>query len=620
MWRALSDGATLDRNSLAGHWLTLLAGWIEGTRNAALILLDDGNDPPQLGAVWPAGVTPPSDLAALAELVLRNSQPTLRPGHAGHGLVLAYPYQRAGRLKAVVALNLPTRLERDGRALLRNLRWAGGWLEAAVLSSSPDASVPGRATATPHFMSLAVDVLAADGFAAACRSLATGLCPVIGADRIAVIWFHGNKPRLVALSHTADVNSRLSFAGLVADAAAEAADQRAVLVFSSTQVDAMANRENEGAVAYVMRAQAAYAMQAQRQSVLSVPLMFSGQVVGALVADATAVSAFDADAVLRAEAAGAMLTPALMDKRRIGQGVPGALRSSTGKLLSGLFGHDRVKLKLTALAALVLLVSIIFVTAPYQIVATARIEGAEMRWLVAPFDGYIAETSVRPGETVAKGTVVATLATDDLRLERLAQLAELRRREIAFAAAQAEADRGQMNILRAEMDRDRANLALLEASIARAALVAPFDAVVVEGDLRDRLGAPVSRGDQLLGLAPQGALRVTLLVRDADIDDLHIGQTGTLRLAAVPGASMGLRVLSLTPVTEIEDGRNVFRAEAEVMDGLRPAANTAAVAVGELRPGMAGVARLDVDRRRVVEIWTKDVIDWLRLRLWGWLP
>jgi len=27
-----------------------------------------------------------------------------------------------------------------------------------------------------------------------------------------------------------------------------------------------------------------------------------------------------------------------------------------------------------------------------------------------------------------------------------------------------------------------------------------------------------------------------------------------------------------------------------------------------------------VDRRRIISIWTRDLIDWLRLRLWSWLP
>jgi hypothetical protein len=39
-----------------------------------------------------------------------------------------------------------------------------------------------------------------------------------------------------------------------------------------------------------------------------------------------------------------------------------------------------------------------------------------------------------------------------------------------------------------------------------------------------------------------------------------------------------------------------------------------------LRPGLEGVGKIEVDRRLLVWIWTRQVIDWLRLQLWTWLP
>jgi hypothetical protein len=32
------------------------------------------------------------------------------------------------------------------------------------------------------------------------------------------------------------------------------------------------------------------------------------------------------------------------------------------------------------------------------------------------------------------------------------------------------------------------------------------------------------------------------------------------------------------------------------------------------------VGKIEVDRRLLVWIWTRQVIDWLRLQLWTWLP
>jgi hypothetical protein len=35
---------------------------------------------------------------------------------------------------------------------------------------------------------------------------------------------------------------------------------------------------------------------------------------------------------------------------------------------------------------------------------------------------------------------------------------------------------------------------------------------------------------------------------------------------------------------------------------------------------MEGVGKIEVDRRRLVWIWTHEALDWLRLKLWAWLP
>jgi hypothetical protein len=39
-----------------------------------------------------------------------------------------------------------------------------------------------------------------------------------------------------------------------------------------------------------------------------------------------------------------------------------------------------------------------------------------------------------------------------------------------------------------------------------------------------------------------------------------------------------------------------------------------------LRPGMEGVGKVSVDRRKLVWIWAHDVVDWVRLAVWKWLP
>ena len=42
--------------------------------------------------------------------------------------------------------------------------------------------------------------------------------------------------------------------------------------------------------------------------------------------------------------------------------------------------------------------------------------------------------------------------------------------------------------------------------------------------------------------------------------------------------------------------------------------------VQRLRPGMEGAGKINVERRRLIWIWTHDLMDRLRLWLWRWMP
>jgi hypothetical protein len=100
-----------------------------------------------------------------------------------------------------------------------------------------------------------------------------------------------------------------------------------------------------------------------------------------------------------------------------------------------------------------------------------------------------------------------------------------------------------------------------------------------------------------------------LQVDERDIDEVAVGQTGQLVFAAFPDEPIGFSVEKITPVATASEGRNSFRVEALL-----------AQTPVRLRPGMEGVAKVEVDRRRLLWIWTHDALDWLRLSLWSWLP
>jgi multidrug efflux pump subunit AcrA (membrane-fusion protein) len=150
----------------------------------------------------------------------------------------------------------------------------------------------------------------------------------------------------------------------------------------------------------------------------------------------------------------------------------------------------------------------------------------------------------------------------------------------------------------------------VEEQLARTVMSAPFDGVIVRGDLTQSLGAPVERGQVLFEIAPLDGYRVALQVDERDIGHVVAGQRGELTIASMPGERLAIAVKSVTPVNTAREGRNYFKVEA-ALD---------ADAGERLRPGMQGVAKIHVDERKLVWIWTRSFTDWLRLWLWSWLP
>jgi multidrug efflux pump subunit AcrA (membrane-fusion protein) len=171
-------------------------------------------------------------------------------------------------------------------------------------------------------------------------------------------------------------------------------------------------------------------------------------------------------------------------------------------------------------------------------------------------------------------------------------------------------DRSQARIVSSQMEQSQAQLALIEEQLSRTDIVAPFDGILVSGDLTQMLGAPLERGAAMFELAPLDAYRVVLQVDEHRIADVRAGQRGELVLSSDPGRRFPILLHKLTPVSTARDGRNYFRVEAGLEGGPDPA----------LRPGMEGVAKVSVEDRRLAWIWTRELFNWVRLKAWAWTP
>ena len=182
------------------------------------------------------------------------------------------------------------------------------------------------------------------------------------------------------------------------------------------------------------------------------------------------------------------------------------------------------------------------------------------RVLVAPADGYLKQAHVRPGDLVKSGQLLAELADEDLKLEQRRAMSDVAQLENTFGAALMKQDRAEVAIQYAKLEEAKAKLALVDQQLQRVKLVAPFDGVLITGDLTQMLGAPVKKGDQLLTLAPEHDFRVIVEVDERDIGNVHIAQEGHLALAALPGDALPFEVTALRRLRRSGRGETTSRS------------------------------------------------------------
>lgn len=582
--------------AFAAAWLTLQCSMLAGVHAGVVVLGQPGGGRYAPVASWPDGKHASVPLAAAAEAALKARKGVANRSDTGASV--AYPIQFSDRLHGVVAVEVEHADESTLRSTMRQLQWGCGWLEANLRRHGGTTASMADADARLA-VELAAVALEAESFQDAATAVVTELATRLDCDRVGFGTREGLHTKVRALSHSAQFGKNSNLTRAIGAAMDEALDQHSTLT----------HPQPAGQEAFVDRAHRELAQIGGGQHICTVPLVDRERRFGAITLDTGRSAGFTPAQRDTIERVAAFLGPVLANLQREDRWIGHKLWLSLSEQLGKLFGPRYLGRKLIALALAGLVAFLMLATDLYSIPAGATLEGAVKRVAVAPVAGFIAEAKVRAGDLVDKGDLLFRIDDRDLRLEYLKWTSQKDQVERKLRDALAQHERSQVNVLRAQLDQANAQLRLVSEQIDRTRVTAPFSGIVVSGDLSDQLGAPVERGQVLFEIAPLDAYRVALQVPETAISQVRIGQTGQLVLAAMPNEALPIRVDAITPVSTVADGRNSFRVDASLTE--TPAF---------LRPGMEGTARIGVEERRLAWIWTHQLIDWLRLRIWSWWP
>jgi hypothetical protein len=431
-------------------------------------------------------------------------------------------------------------------------------------------------------------------FLAAAMTLCNELAARHQCDRVSLGWLKGEYVRVRAISNSERFEKRMESVQQVEAAMEEALDQDEPVLWPAPPEQKLVTRDL-----------AAFCNAQSVKHACSVPLRIEGGPVAVMLCERNAAPFAEFELRLLslcAEVALRQLVDLERDDRWFGARWLAAGKARAARLL----GPRHTGAKLTALLLFALLMWLIFGSMDYRVDVPFALRTDQAVFVTAPFNSFLEDVKVEPGAVVKKGDVLATLDTRELVAEEGHALADLESYQRETSKARAANKPAEMEIAGAKATQARSRLEVVQLRRAQSTIVAPFDGVVIEGDLKKRIGTPLHQGDVMFRVARTNEFYVECQVSENDVQELGPGGTGEIAFASQPKLTFPIRLRQVDPVAESKEAGNVILARCIVEQA--PA--------DWWRPGMSGVAKLKVGRRSPGWILTRRTVDYLRLHLW----
>ena len=620
-WQALASFV----GTAEAFWPLLLQALVNASGARRALLLSSGVGLPwQARAQWPLDAPQASDDARRSlRLLTRLSSQALcwdehsrdlafQPGLSGRS---------AGEVMAVLLLDLPEGAEparlqslTEGVAALVQRLSLPSMQAPMQTQADPAASADLPAEAPAHavqgadahrkaqrlhdILHMARAIQQFNRFTPAAMTLCNQLCARFDADRVSLGWRQGPSIRLAAISHVEHFDAQSNVTRALEEVMEEALEQESVLVYPPV-ADTQAVLRSHGTYA-AMVAPAGVQLQ-----LCSVPLDGSDGVAGVLCLERLS-RPLDAAQVWELEQAGLAVSAWLVHLRAQDRGWLLRGGDAARRNARVLLGPRHTAWKVSGLA-LALFMSVGSVWPwDYRVDATLAVRSRDLLFMPAPFDGYLRQVHVDVGDQVLSGATLVELDTRDLLLEESMAEADWVRYSREAEKAMAARQLAEMQIALARQQQAQAKLELTRFQLAHAQVKAPYEGVVIEGELKKNLGAPVRKGDLLLKLARTTRIYLELEIDQAYVHEVKVGTRGEFALVGRPGERFPITLTQLDPAAVNKDGRTVYLARAALQGQEQP----------DWRPGMGGNARLDAGERPLIWVLTHRTVRFLREFFW----
>lgn len=432
-------------------------------------------------------------------------------------------------------------------------------------------------------------------FGEAANRLCNELETELSAMRVTLGWRKKGLMELIATNHGGRMRNDTEIAGALCRAMDEAAEQDCEVGVPSV-AGAEINRQHK-----------AFSEAHGNCQIVSLPLRKGGEVLGAVTVEypqeSEGISQERIDAL---RVVLDLVSPQLVTLQEKSGWMGARIWRSLRRRFASLLGYRHTGWKLAGLIFLLgfLLACVIPMThtvkAPFVLRTKASAD------LTSPFSGYIDTVEVNVGDAVKKGQLLLTLDRRELVMQKTELQAERDRNTADARRYEAEGDLSQMRLSQLAIEQADAKLTVVDYRLERTEIRAPFDGVIVMGDLKERLYSPTEVGEILMRLVEVEGTYGELQVDERDIHFLKEGMTGEMAFTSRPEDKFDISLDTYEPVAVVKETGTYFRVRV----------NVAGEPEEWWRPELSGICKVDVGKRSVAWVYLHRTWEFVRLKLW----
>ena len=431
-------------------------------------------------------------------------------------------------------------------------------------------------------------------FLAAAMALCNELSSRFQCSRVSLGWIKNKYIRIQAISHLDQFEKKMAAIQSLEASMEETFDQDEEIIIPQPSQNTS-----------VVRAHLGYSRENGSNNIISLPVRYDDEPVGVLTCERES-NPFTENEIYDLRLNCDIVTPRLGDLKKhdkwFGAKIVDYIQDKIGLIL----GFEHTFAKSIAIVICMLLGVLVFGKWQYRVEAPFIVKTDDLASLTAAFDGYIDEVNKRIGDQVKKNEVLLKLNSKELLLQESSAIADQSRYLRETEKARAKNALADMKIAESLYQQATANLEIIRYHLKNARIVAPFDGVVVEGEFDELLGAPVRQGDTLFKIAKLGYLYVELELSEKDIHEISNGNSGEIMFISQPDMTFPIQVARFDPVAVNSEEGNIFKVRCILSEKTE----------SWWRPGMSGIAKINVGERRLLWIATHRTVDFLRMFFW----